>query len=188
MRKLLTSRAYTATIGHPYKVKEPGMGLRSLYYTNRNLWYVTQLAEKPIYVKWQAMWNRCTNARASQFAHYGGRGITICDRWRSFYNFWSDMGQPPSEKHTLERVDVNGNYEPANCVWATQSEQILNQRIRSTNTSGVKGVSQYKGAGWRATATVKGKQVHLYNGPSFDKAVEARRAWDEKRLQKLRGD
>ena len=164
------------------------MGMRSLYYENVELWWATQRAEREVYSKWQSMWQRCTNARATQFPHYGGRGITVCDRWRSFYNFWGDMGHPPSEKHTLERIDVNGNYEPANCVWATQTEQILNQRIRSTNTSGVKGVSPYKGNGWRATATVKGKQIYLYNGVSFEKAVEARRAWDEARLSKLRGD
>lgn len=162
------------------------MGLRSLYYDNIDLWYVTQSLEREVHSKWAAMWQRCTNARCTSFAHYGGRGITICPRWKSFYNFWGDMGHPPTAKHTLERIDTDGDYTPDNCRWATQTEQILNQRIRSTNTSGVKGVSPWRN-GWRATATVAGKQVYLYNGPYFDKAVEARRVWEEQHLPFKRG-
>jgi hypothetical protein len=77
---------------------------------------------------WHAMRQRCENPNADNFAWYGGRGITICARWAEFENFVADMGVRPSIDHTIDRVDVNGNYDPGNCVWATKDEQRRNQR------------------------------------------------------------
>lgn len=78
-------------------------------------------------VAWGQMIKRCTDSRVDQWPNYGGRGVTVCDRWSSFNNFLADMGEcPPSL--SLERNDVNGNYEPSNCRWATMKEQGRNKR------------------------------------------------------------
>lgn len=90
------------------------------------------------YLSWAAMLSRCGNPNGRVYLHYGGRGITVCDRWRtSFENFLADMGERPEGKspggralYSLDRKDNDGNYEPGNCRWATQSEQVFNQRPR----------------------------------------------------------
>ena len=81
----------------------------------------------PTYISWASMHTRCSNQNARNFKHYGGRGISVCERWKSFDNFLSDMGERPSGK-SLDRIDVNRNYDPSNCKWSTHSEQVKNQR------------------------------------------------------------
>lgn len=76
------------------------------------------------------MRRRCRNPNHQAYPHYGGRGITICARWDRFANFLADMGPRPRGK-TLDRIDVNGNYEFGNCRWATPYEQITNRRERA---------------------------------------------------------
>jgi hypothetical protein len=84
----------------------------------------------PTYQSWMAMHLRCTNPNSNNWENYGGRGITICERWQGehgFENFLADLGERP-EGHTLDRREVNGNYEPGNCRWATPTEQSNNRR------------------------------------------------------------
>lgn len=85
----------------------------------------------PTYQSWRAMRMRCTQPSYREFSYYGGRGVTVCRSWSEFSNFLADMGERP-EGRTLDRINVNGNYEPGNCRWATPEEQSANRRGRST--------------------------------------------------------
>ena len=87
--------------------------------------------ESPTYSSWAAMMKRCSNPKTRNYELYGGRGIQICARWCSFQNFLADMGERPYAK-SLDRIDGNGNYEPANCRWATPKEQRANRRAHGT--------------------------------------------------------
>lgn len=77
------------------------------------------------YSAWHAMHQRCRSS-ASHYYRYSGRGIIVCERWRRFENFLADMGEPPSPKHSLDRINGDGDYEPGNCRWATPKEQMRN--------------------------------------------------------------
>ena len=83
----------------------------------------------PEYSVWSGMKRRCFNPNEQNYAYYGGRGITICPEWaESFETFYRDMGPRPSDDLSIDRIDVDGNYEPGNCRWATATEQSSNQR------------------------------------------------------------
>ena len=85
------------------------------------------MRETPTYSSWQSMLSRCYNPNATGFKHWGGRGITVTPAWHQFEAFLEDMGERP-EGTTLDRIDVNGNYEPGNVRWATPGEQVRNRR------------------------------------------------------------
>jgi len=90
-----------------------------------------------LYVLWSSMMNRCNNPSNKDYELYGGRGITVCERWHHFPNFIDDMGARPSKRHSLDRYpDKNGNYEPGNVRWATDAQQTRNRR----NTMLINGV------------------------------------------------
>jgi hypothetical protein len=80
------------------------------------------------YAVWANMLTRCNNPRSSHFNCYGGRGIKVSQRWFQYENFIADMGHRPSSRYSLDRVDVNGDYEPSNCRWATKKTQTDNRR------------------------------------------------------------
>jgi len=87
-------------------------------------------SKTPDYKIWKTMTQRCFNSKQAMYKHYGGKGILVCDKWLTFENFIADMGPRPSTKHSIERRNNDGNYEPSNCYWTTSKEQANN---RSTN-------------------------------------------------------
>lgn len=82
----------------------------------------------PIYLAWQSMLIRCTYPETNGYKNYGGRGIAVCDRWHKFEHFLADVGEHPGPGFTLDRIDVNGNYEPGNVQWSTLKAQANNRR------------------------------------------------------------
>lgn len=87
--------------------------------------------DRTLYYTWRDMKARCLKPNHKDYRHYGGRGITICERWLSkdgYKNFCADMGHRPSREFSLDRVNNDGGYSPENCRWATKSEQMRNRR------------------------------------------------------------
>lgn len=126
------------------------------------------------YTVFAGIQQRCYNKNSSAYADYGLRGI-LCE-WESFESFIQDMGNRPSSKHTIERIDVNKNYNINNCIWTDdRGLQNYNQNIKITNTSGKTGVCWQKNSEkWSAEIGVGGKAIKLGLFESFDEAVSVR--------------
>lgn len=93
-------------------------------------------AANPTYSTWVRMWQRCTNPKNERWASYGGRGISVCERWLKFENFLADMGKKPKER-SIDRINNDLGYSPDNCRWATSDEQMNNtSRVRLLTAHG----------------------------------------------------
>lgn len=102
------------------------LGCRSCQYTEHG--HNKRGKASSTYLSWKAMNVRCNNPYDKHYHNYGGRGITICERWHDFQNFLDDMGEKPAKGLTIERLDTNGDYTPENCLWATKGHQTRNKR------------------------------------------------------------
>ncbi len=128
------------------------------------------------YKTWESMITRCTNPNASNYAYYGGRGITVCDRWRDFRLFFADMGSRGSKKLTIERIDNNKGYEPKNCCWASKTAQCRNSRLDKRNRTGFRGVFWHEQSKkYRASISVDRKLITLGFFITIHEAAVARK-------------
>jgi hypothetical protein len=119
VRSELTGDNTCSALGVTAKSFSPGPGRRRTH----------GMSQRPIYYTWKRMKGRCYRPNDSDYRWYGARGIEVCERWRnSFAAFYADMGERPSPQHSIDRINNDGHYEPANCRWATAGEQNRNKR------------------------------------------------------------
>jgi hypothetical protein len=129
------------------------------------------------------MLNRCYKLNNDNYINYGGRGISVCEEWQDVKNFieWAEATHPNTEGVSLDRIDVNGNYEPDNCRWADRIIQSNNQRMMKNNTSGFTGVCFVKNMHkWEPSVYHKFKNVRL---GYFDNILDAVRVRDDYIIQ-----
>lgn len=134
-----------------------------------------------IYKAWQSIRQRCENPNDKSYSDYGGRGISVCEEWESspdvFIEWSLANGFQPGL--SIDRINVNGDYCPENCRWATATQQARNKRIERTNKTGVNGVHMDRGK-FRATIYVNSKKIDLGRHKTLEEAAEARRKGEEK--------
>lgn len=101
--------------------------------------------QRKVYSAWYLMMHRCFSPKSKKYNSYGARGITVCNRWHSIENFSQDMGPKPSSKHSLDRINGDGDYEPGNCRWATIYEQNNNtsRNVKITYQGDIKTISEW---------------------------------------------
>jgi hypothetical protein len=127
---------------------------------------------------WQNMLNRCRNPRTEDWPNYGGRGIRVCDRWRSWAAFIADVGMAPSPAHTLDRIENDGNYEPGNVRWTLDAVQRFNRREHSPQQARPRSNGA---AVWRR-AVAAGVKPHLVygrirKGMTIEEAIADAQQW-----------
>lgn len=125
---IISAISYDITRGHTnscgcFHISQARKFLTNMKSKNENYHF----SKNKSYRCWRSMLQRCYNKKSKFYNYYGGRGITVCERWHTYKNFLADMGEP-NELQTLDRIDCNGNYEPLNCRWATMVEQSCNKR------------------------------------------------------------
>jgi hypothetical protein len=126
------------------------------------------------YNTWRAMMRRCYKEQDKDYPRYGGKGVSVCERWHDYLNFVADMGEPVGDE-TLDRKDVYGNYEPDNCRWAGVKTQNRNLRVRANSVTGVTGVSKTNSGTYMAKVTVGKKAFYSKCFKTVEAAAAARK-------------
>ena len=172
--------------GHTYNIKSgTAKSCGCQKYKPREKIIKHGLRKHRLYKTWASMRDRCLNKSGIDYINYGGRGIEICGRWLSIDNFIEDMYPSYQEGLSLDRIDINGNYESNNCRWATKTTQSRNTRdIQRNNTSGYRGVGWHKASNtWRVRIIVNYTTIELGSYPT---ALEGAKAYETYvRLNKL---
>lgn len=145
---------------------------------------------RPEYTVWLRMKDRCYNKNSEFYHRYGSRGIVVCNAWLGeggFLRFYKDLGDRPTSKHQLDRIDNDGNYEPSNCRWTTASINAINRNRRSDNTWGYRGVYRVTSGGGYYLAQIgfQRKRIHL---GVFDNYEDAAIAYDCAAIQLFGND
>jgi hypothetical protein len=137
---------------------------------------------------WSNVIQRCENKNSGSYHKYGGKGIYICQRWRtSFDNFLKDMGNIPGDKTSIDRIDNKKGYEPGNCRWADWTEQARNKDLSRLNNTGTIGVGFRRDCGkYQARITVNGKRISLGMFMDIDDAAIVRKEAELKHWGKCR--
>lgn len=167
---------WSAPVSNIKAAKTKSCGCRTIL-RNKERSTTHGLSKHPLYYTWKGMKARCYNKKDRGYKDYGGRGIKVCDSWLDVQNFIMDMYPTYTKGLSLDRIDVNGNYEPSNCRWADACTQAQNSRdIKVTNTSGFRGVSYECNSGlWQSKIFSNNK--HTYLG-LFNTALEAGKAYE----------
>ena len=132
-----------------------------------------------LYGIWCGMKQRCYNPKSCNYKYYGGRGIAVCDEWQNDYKAFYDwaMSNGYCSNLSIDRINVNGNYEPSNCQWVTQSYQILNRRTRADNKTGIRRVYfENQTQKYRAEICTNGRR---FRSKRFDTPEEAIKSLQE---------
>jgi len=138
------------------------------------------MGKHPRYGVWNDMINRCDNPKCWNYKHYGGRGIKVCDGWYDFSTYLKDTERLDfSNGRTIDRIENDQGYFSENVRTATQTQQVTNQRMKKSNSSGAEGVYWDEHANkWRARISINGKRTNLGLFTDLDDATKVRHAWE----------